>query len=192
MAILIDFEATCWDKDEKYKQRHAEIIEIGALAVDREYRIISEFSTFIRPVREPSLSDFCRTLTGIKQSDVNTALTFNEGIQCFYQWILINQVEEDNTLYSWGNYDRSLLRRNFRMNKCKNRGMSSIIHGKIIDLQEVFLKAIAFQYSSCSLSMALSIIGECFQGEKHSSLDDARNLLKLYRFLNENGIKRYF
>jgi 3'-5' exoribonuclease 1 len=190
MAILVDFEATCWDKDEKHKQGNAEIIEIGAVAVDGEYQVLSEFSTFIRPVKEPVLSEFCRSLTGIEQREVDKALKFNDGIQCFYHWILTSRTERDYAIYTWGNYDRSLLRRNFRMNKCKNGGMSNIIHGKMIDLQEIFLKTVTLQYSSCSMSMALSIIGECFQGKKHSSLDDARNLLKLYRFLYETNSKK--
>ena len=58
-----------------------EIIEIGAVMVDREtLSIVDEFQTFIKPIRHPILTDFCKQLTSITQSQVDTAPTFPAAI----------------------------------------------------------------------------------------------------------------
>ncbi|MEM6804028.1 MAG: 3'-5' exonuclease [Bacteroidota bacterium] len=83
--IVLDLEATCWEK--KGKQRKSEIIEIGAVAIDEVGNSVGEFSAFVKPLRHPELSDFCKSLTSIKQEDVDTAKVFPEVLQDFQDWI---------------------------------------------------------------------------------------------------------
>ncbi|MDJ0577463.1 MAG: 3'-5' exonuclease [Xenococcaceae cyanobacterium MO_234.B1] len=61
--LIIDLEATCSDT-KQISRRKMEIIEIGAVMVEAEnLNIVSEFQTFIKPVRNPILTDFCTKLT---------------------------------------------------------------------------------------------------------------------------------
>ena len=60
--IIVDLEATCWENDRSIQN---EIIEIGAVMVNAEQEIISEYVEFIKPINNPELSGFCKTLTSI-------------------------------------------------------------------------------------------------------------------------------
>jgi len=51
-----------------------EIIEIGAVMVEAQgLTVIDEFQTFIKPVRYPILTEFCKSLTSITQEQVDQA-----------------------------------------------------------------------------------------------------------------------
>eukprot|EP00758_Cryptobia_borreli_P003090 Tbor_TRINITY_DN3521_c0_g1::TRINITY_DN3521_c0_g1_i1::g.2827::m.2827/K18416/THEX1, ERI1; 3'-5' exoribonuclease 1 len=83
--FVIDFEATCDCDEPNYPH---EIIEFPVIVVDTETAcIVAEFHTFVKPVNNPILTEFCKTLTGIKQSDVNNAPTLPEAIEMFQIWI---------------------------------------------------------------------------------------------------------
>ena len=65
--LIVDFEATCTNRNE-FPRDEMEIIEIGALLLDSEqFEIHSEFQSFIKPVRNPLLTGFCKELTTIRQ-----------------------------------------------------------------------------------------------------------------------------
>lgn len=99
--IIFDLEATCW-KDEQLPAE-METIEIGAVALDENGEVQSEFGCFVRPVVHPQLSDFCRELTSIKQNDVDGAETFAVAFARFVEWA--QSGGEPLTLVSWGAFD---------------------------------------------------------------------------------------
>jgi inhibitor of KinA sporulation pathway (predicted exonuclease) len=100
--VVVDVEATCWKKG--IFSRKKETIEIGALRLllDRAPSKWREFQTFVRPLRLPRLSSFCRELTGITQEDVDAAPSFPEALQQFLKWA---QPLERVVLASWSHYD---------------------------------------------------------------------------------------
>ena len=79
--IIFDLEATCW---EQYDKSDNETIEIGAVKINDKFEIESDFEQFIKPIRYPKLSDFCKKLTTIKQSDVDNAPFFYEAKKKFF------------------------------------------------------------------------------------------------------------
>lgn len=100
--VVIDVEATCWKKG--VFSRKKETIEIGAvlLLLDRAHAEWPEFQTFVRPLRLPRLSSFCRELTGISQENVDAAPSFPEALRLFLEW---SQPLEQVVLASWSHYD---------------------------------------------------------------------------------------
>ncbi|KAH7107418.1 hypothetical protein BKA62DRAFT_683333 [Auriculariales sp. MPI-PUGE-AT-0066] len=54
----------------------------------RELSVLDEFRSYVRPTFRPKLSEFCTQLTGITQSDVDSAETWKEVIKRFNRWIL--------------------------------------------------------------------------------------------------------
>ncbi|EIN06511.1 hypothetical protein PUNSTDRAFT_53952 [Punctularia strigosozonata HHB-11173 SS5] len=65
--FILDFEATCDDKEPKITQ---EIIEFPTLVYDlNTNRVLDEatFHEYVRPVVKPQLTEFCVSLTGITQ-----------------------------------------------------------------------------------------------------------------------------
>ena len=184
MPIIIHFHATCWKKNKKKKRPHAEIIEIGAVATGKNLQKIGKFTAVIRPVIEPVLSDYCKELTGLSQTDVENGMDFNRAIDLFYQWIIQYKSSEDPTLYTWGDYDIFLLKKSLRKHKSKNKEFVNIIQKNgLINLQEKFMAFTALPSSSCNLAKALQIIGKNYSGTRHRSIDDAVNMIKLYKYL---------
>ena len=85
--LVVDLEATCCDRQSIPRQQ-MEIIEIGAVMVEaKSFNIISEFQTFIKPVRHTILTDFCQQLTSISQVQVDNAPFYREAIAIFKKWI---------------------------------------------------------------------------------------------------------
>jgi inhibitor of KinA sporulation pathway (predicted exonuclease) len=100
--VVIDVEATCWKKG--VFSRKKETIEIGAVLLqpDRAPSAWAEFQTFVRPLRLPRLSSFCRELTGITQEDVDAAPSFPEALGMFLEWA---QPLDRVVLATWSPYD---------------------------------------------------------------------------------------
>lgn len=100
--VVVDVEATCWKKG--VFSRTKETIEIGAvrLLLDGEESTWPRFQTFVRPLRLPRLSTFCRDLTGITQEDVDAAPAFPEALRQFLEW---SQPLEQVVLATWSRYD---------------------------------------------------------------------------------------
>jgi len=61
--IIFDLEATYW-KGQNNSQN--ETIEIGATLVNEEKKIVPTFEQFIRSLKNPKLSNFCKELTSRK------------------------------------------------------------------------------------------------------------------------------
>ena len=73
--LVVDLEATCCNRN-SFPRTEMEIIEIGAVMTDSQFEVIDEFQSFIKPVRHPELTDFCKELTTISQQEVDSALGF--------------------------------------------------------------------------------------------------------------------
>ena len=72
------------------------------LRFDRGESQWPEFQTFVRPLRQPRLSSFCRELTGIAQENVDAAPTFPEALRMFLEW---SEPLEQVVLATWSRYD---------------------------------------------------------------------------------------
>jgi len=72
------------------------------LLFDREESQWPEFQRFVRPLRQPRLSSFCRELTGIAQENVDAAPTFPEALRMFLEW---SEPLEQVVLATWSRYD---------------------------------------------------------------------------------------
>src|ERR1043165_8944279 len=98
--VIVDLEATCWEKGTSPDRM--EIIEIGAGLLDSSTGPVSkEFGAFVKPVASPELSEFCTQLTSIRQEDVDQAEIFPMVFWQFVDWIGV----EPFRLCSWRAYD---------------------------------------------------------------------------------------
>ena len=92
--VVFDLEATCEDRNIVAEYPN-EIIEIGAVMIDERGTEIDRFEMFAKPTLNPILTQFCKDLTTIKQSDVDNAEDLAEVLIKFYEWL------EGCTLLSW-------------------------------------------------------------------------------------------
>ncbi|PHN08241.1 3'-5' exonuclease [Flavilitoribacter nigricans] len=167
--IILDLEATCWEERTKNKN---EIIEIGAVKINANAELVSEFQTFVRPTQHPELSEFCKSLTSISQSDVDAAPHFPEALQQFQEWFDYGRASY--LLCSWGFYDK----RQFK-DDCK-------LHGLDADWVKPHI-SVKHQYGifkklerPVGMKQALQMEGIALEGTHHRGIDDARNIAKIF------------
>jgi 3'-5' exoribonuclease 1 len=165
--IVYDLEATCWDIPVEYK---SEIIEIGAVKII-EKQIVDEFSMFIKPVMQPILSDFCKSLTHISQEDVDTAELFPVVVSKFQAW-----AGDAHKFGAWGYYDRNQLEKD-----SKQHGLPTVwLHKRNhFNIKQRYLHLKGFQ-KGCPLGVALTNEGLVFEGTPHRALADALNTAKIF------------
>ena len=167
--IVLDLEATCWEKKAK---KTNEIIEIGAVAVDHKMDILDEFNTFVKPMIHPILSDFCTQLTSIKQEDVDTAAMYPEVITNFQQWIL--EFGEDYFLCSWGYYDKNQFVQDCNLHSLDKDWLKNHISLKH---QYGYLRNMR---RPPGMKAALKLENIQLEGTHHRGIDDARNITKIF------------
>jgi inhibitor of KinA sporulation pathway (predicted exonuclease) len=166
--VIVDLEATCWQKGTR--PGRMEIIEIGAVMLaSAAGDVTSEFARFVRPVQEPTLSEFCIHLTGIQQDDVDHAATFAEVLPDFTRWI----GPEAYTLCSWGAYDL----RQFNVD-CSRHGLPvPPAFGHHLNLKQLFAEQNGIK--PCGMKAALARLSIPLGGRHHRAIDDARNIAEI-------------
>jgi inhibitor of KinA sporulation pathway (predicted exonuclease) len=169
--LVIDLEATT--DDGGWPVTEMEIIEIGATLVNREGRELDSFQRFVRPLRRPLLTPFCRELTHITQANIDAALTLPEVWPLFERWLDQHQSQLVGWA-SWGDYDRKQLEQDWQRMQL-NSALSQVPH---INLKQRFAKARRLE-RPLGLNGALQLAGMQFNGQQHRALEDARNTARL-------------
>ncbi|MBN4055543.1 exonuclease domain-containing protein [bacterium AH-315-K03] len=174
--IIVDFEATCCDKG-SVARNEMEIIEIGAVVLNgKGPEILDEFQCFIKPVRNPRLSEFCTSLTSIKQGMVDVAEGFPAAMEQFQAWI----EGFDKPLFcSWGYYDKSQL-----MQDCQYHHSQYPFSDEHINIKQRFSNNRGYK-KGLGLDQALKSVGLTFCGTAHRGIDDARNMANLSSYIFE-------
>lgn len=163
--IVIDIEATC--DDTQYIRN--EIIEIGALKFDDYGNYIDKFDIFIKPIINPKLTKFCKKLTTIKQSDVNSAQIFPDVLNNFKSWI-----GKDYILCSWGFYDKNQF-----IKDCIYHKLSPDWTEKYISLKHQYAE---FKRLKKPIGIENALKNENIEhsGIAHRGIDDAKNIGKIF------------
>jgi inhibitor of KinA sporulation pathway (predicted exonuclease) len=166
--IIVDLEATCWKENQTPERM--EIIEIGAVSLQSSAALFDrEFQSFVRPLIEPKLSDFCCNLTKITQVEIDNASFFPVVFKEFVSWI----GDDCFTLCSWGNFDLEQLRL-----ECRRHGILFPKKlGLYINLKGEYSRV--FGQSRCGLMSAMRQRGLQPIGIHHRGIDDARNIARL-------------
>ena len=89
--VLFDLEYTAWPGSQERKwsgeNEYREVIQIGAICV-RDLKEIDAFCAFVKPVKNPKLSEYIQELTGISQGDIDTkGLSFQSALAEFLSFV---------------------------------------------------------------------------------------------------------
>ena len=90
-----------------------EMIQIGAVKVDEQYRVVDSFSQLIQPQHYIRLHPRIARITHISQDDLADAPQFNEAMAAFAAWC-----GQDYVLLTWGCDDISVLSQNMTFFRC--------------------------------------------------------------------------
>ncbi len=166
--VIVDLEATCWMR--RADTERIEIIEIGAvLLASNTGPIQKEFSSFVRPIHEPTLSAFCMGLTGIQQQEIDKAENFSKVFPIFLNWI----GPEPCRLCSWSVFDFKQFKTD-----CARHGLPfppQLSNHLNLKLEFARLEGVA----PCGMKRALVLSQLAIEGKIHRALDDARNIARL-------------
>lgn len=186
--IIFDTEFTAWEgsaqRNWSLDWEHREIIQIAAVKVDLNLsgaQVVSSFNTLVKPVINPSLSDYIIQLTGIEQNVLD-----NMGVD--YQAALLQLFSfcSQGTLpcYSWGN-DKRILIDNCLLNGIQMPDFSANFY----NLHNMARTANIDGAHLCSGELA-SHLGLDLNGHIHNALYDVRSIaLALNQWLEKGLFK---
>lgn len=185
--VVIDYEATC-EGDKPADYRH-EIIEFPAVIINSKSRkIVSEFHSYVRPVINLKLSDFCTSLTGITQDNVNFAPEFSEVLTKFESWLHENNLnygENGNRSFAVitdGPWDMG----RFLIRQCKQSKLQYPNWAlRWINIRKTYSNF--YKTKRLNLSDMLEHLQMKFEGRPHCGKDDARNIARIATQLLKDG-----
>lgn len=182
MKLVIDLEASCWSSRADPRQgTENEIIEIGCVVTDDEYNTLDEFQTFVKPVRNPILTDFCVELTSITQDLVDKAPLFAEAMLNFQTSIFLTFGKRLDQFHfcSWGNYDRNQFAKDCEYHK------THYPFGPHKNVKKEVAKKLGRKPMGCAKAAAFLDIP--FAGTHHRGIDDARVITAICRKILAHG-----
>lgn len=169
--LVIDLEATT--EEGGWPVEDMEIIEIGASLVASDGHELDHFQRFVRPLRRPCLTSFCRQLTHISQAQVDAAAPLAQLWPQFERWLSPHLTYLAGWT-SWGDYDRRQLELEWQRHQLHSP-LSDVPH---LNLKQGFAEARQLK-RAVGLHTALQLAGMSFQGQQHRALEDARNTARL-------------
>lgn len=185
--IVVDLEMNPTNK-KLYKEKAlgTETIEIGAVMLNEEYKEISSFRSYVKPMYNSVIEPKITRLTGITNDMVDNAPVFQEAFELFCKWCV--ESGDDVAVYAWSDSDYMQIMGEIKDKECELSASEEKICGIAwIDFQKQFDGRLGFE-RRVSLKMALDIAGIDFDGKEHDALDDARNTAELFHVMNNESL----
>lgn len=183
--IVVDFEATC-ERDRRTYQN--EIIEFPAILVDVRRGIVDKqrsFHTYVKPWRNPTLTEFCTELTGITQSKVDSAPSMQEAVHLFIKWFKETIPKGARVIFATdGPWDF----KNFLFSQAVLRDHVSFptIFYEYFDVRTTFSRVFN-KGDPIKLDAMLKKMKLRFEGSPHCGFDDAYNIARLALEMMKQG-----
>ncbi|WP_176317933.1 3'-5' exonuclease [Burkholderia vietnamiensis] len=180
--LVVDLEATCSD-DDTISPENMETIEIGACWVGADGSVLDRFQSFVRPIVNPRLTEFCCQLTGIRQEDVDSAPLFPAAAELLREFVHRHQTP-GSIWASWGAYDRRQLARD-----SARHGTAEPIEMQHQNAKRLFAKSQRIG-KEVGMAKACELAGLPLEGSHHRGLDDALNVARLLPWAFGNRLLR--
>jgi len=168
--LVIDIEATCWEKpkDQPAGQKN-EIIEIGIVPISLRKLTIGEPRAFLVKPITSKVSRFCTRLTSLTQAQVDAGISFREACGR-----MVKEFDSQTIPWvSWGDYDC----RQFKY-QCDDTKTPWPFGAGHWNFKETYAKMMGLEHD-VSLTIALRMMGQDFDGAPHRGADEAYNIAKV-------------
>jgi len=180
--VVVDFEATCEERN--LPDYPHEIIEFPGVLVDgKTGKIMDHWREYCKPVINTQLSEFCKTLTGIEQSTVDSANTFPQVLENFNVWLEEKGLGSTYTfaLVTDGPFD---VGRFLRLSCQQSKTDVPLWAEKWVNIRKGFANfyktnANGPHIKLPGLQTMLDKLDMEFEGSPHSGLDDATNIARI-------------
>ena len=181
--IVIDLEMCKVPKMYRSKQYPCatEIIQIGAVMMDEDNEIVDKFSSYVKP-EYGIVDNFIKSLTGIKGTDVKTALPIDVVVRELLLWV----DSTDVCFYSWSDNDYYQLKRELQAKGFESDEFMTLLNlENWVDYQQIFENRFHFG-RSLSLKDALFYLELDPEGRMHDGLADSYNTARIIVEMERN------
>ena len=167
--IVIDIEATCWEKGKIPGNQKPEIIEIGICKLNMKDGSIQDKRSYLIKPTQSEVSEYCTQLTGITSEKLEKeGVSFKEA--CSNIKNRYNSLRR--TYAGYGGFDKSIVE-----NQCKELNVRFPFSETYLDLK-VLLTLMSGE-KPIGLLKELQTRNIEFEGTAHKGADDAMNTAKL-------------
>ena len=183
--VVLDFEMCKVPKGARCSEYHKanEIIQIGAVLLDEEYKMIGEFNKYIKP-KYGKLDSFISSFTGIKWDALSEASSLEEVLKEFSEWI----PESEVWMVAWSDSDQNQLYGEMTAKNVHNQRLEEL-SDFWIDSQKIYSEKVD-NSRNYSLSEALVACDIDTKGRAHDGLSDAYNTGLLFaKLMTETELK---
>ena len=160
-----------------------EIIEIGAVLLDENFREIGQFAESIRPLVYRRMHYRTREVLDIELKDLKKARSFSSVIRDFFSW-----VPEDAKFCTWGPSDLLELQRNMAYYRLKSPLPFPLLY---YDVQKLFSLLYDDGKSRLSLAKAAEALGISSDRPFHHAVDDAYYTALILEKMDFERVKEY-
>ncbi len=112
-----------------------EIIQIGAVKIDKDFKLSDKFNIYIKPTLYPRIHPYVEKITGFKNEDFTYAPRFTEAYGKFRAFL-----GDDTVLGTWGYSDIKALYRNVTFNNI----VKPPVIIEYVDIQKIATKYLKF------------------------------------------------
>lgn len=183
--VIMDLEwnQSSTGEEEVSKILPFEIIEIGAIKLNDERRMISEFTELIKPQVYHEMHRITRKLIHLQMEQLEQGRSFTEVMEQFREWC-----GEGYIFCTWGPLDLTELQRNIRY-----YGMEPLSDGPIrfLDVQKLFSIAYEDRKSRRSLEYAIDYLNIEKDIPFHRAFSDAYYTAKVLALMDEKVLENY-
>ena len=184
--VVVDFEwnQTSYGKGTENRKIPFEIIEIGAVKLDKNLKEIDRFSRTIRPKVYKKLHYITKELTGISQEELNVSDPFTYVLVDFMLWC-----GKDYIFCTWGNMDLVELQRNM-----KYYNLLNLLKGplKYYNVQKLFRLLCAHDTAAASLETAVDYFNLPKSEDFHRAVNDAAYTAEIFRRIDREEAKKLY
>ena len=182
---VLDFEATCCDKNE-FPRNQMEIIEFPSILYKVENHIptfISQFHKYVKPTHHPKLTDFCINLTGIQQETVDKADVISIVYKEHIDWIIKNVPINANLIFATcGYWDfKTMLPTEVANKQLK----ANSIYKKYINVKDEY--EYIYKVKAQGMVGMMNFLKIPVEGRVHSGIDDTKNIAKILLKIIKDG-----
>ena len=168
--VCIDLEMTEFSASQRcfVPGANGEVIQFGAVMLDENYNMLSEFSSYVKPVYS-SVTPIINQLTGITNQNLEKADNFLTVFDKFCYW----RGEGNITTFCWSKADFNQLWAELEAKGKHRYDLFGTFHD-FVDLQNIFGKLVSSK-TSVGLEAAMRLLQMDFKGQIHTALSDSYN-----------------
>lgn len=187
--LVLDFEATCEKSNQTMNYYQQEIVEFPVHKVNsNNFQTEDVFHSFVKPIINPQLSNYCSSLTGISQVDVDSSPELGAVLEYFDRWMTNNVITSGKSFIfvTSGDWDlKKMLPTECREKKIPMKSYFT----DYININKSFAYTMGKwpRFGKGRIPAMLALLELAKIGEFHRGVSDCQNIISIMKSLADKG-----